>query len=225
MKTFAFIFARGGSKGLQNKNLKILGGIPLVGHSIEIAKKIKSIDKIFVSSDSSEIKKVAKNYKAQVIDRPPELSTDLSPEWSAWRHAIEILEEKGEFFDFFLSLPATAPLRSQQDILNCFKLMSEGADIVITASEASRNPYFNMIYREKDGTSRLVLENKNFTRRQDVPALYDLTTVAYLTTPSYIKSNSGIFDGNVKSVIIPKKRAVDIDDEVDFLLTQAIYEN
>jgi len=225
MKTFAFIFARGGSKGLPNKNIKLLGEIPLVGHSIEIAKKIEYIDEIYVSSDSDTIKEVAINFGAKIIDRPSELATDLSGEWSAWRHAIESLEKEGKKFDYFLSLPATAPLRSEQDVLNCFELMSSGVDIVITASTANRNPYFNMIYRESDGTSRLVLDNNFSNRRQDAPQVYDVATVAYLTTPSYIKSSSGIFEGKVKSVIIPKERAIDIDDEVDFLLTKAIYEN
>jgi len=185
---------------------------------------LKNCDALIVSN-STQFKEVAKNFGSKIIDRPSELATDLSGEWSAWRHAIESLEKEGKKFDYFLSLPATAPLRSEQDVVNCFELMSSGVDIVITASTANRNPYFNMIYRESDGTSRLVLDDNSFNRRQEAPQVYDVTTVAYLTTPSYIKSSSGIFEGKVKSVIIPKERAIDIDDEVDFLLTKAIYEN
>ena len=82
-----------------------------------------------------------------------------------------------------------------------------------------------MVFREDDGTSSLVLKKNSISRRQEAPKVYDMTTAAYLSTPSFIKNNDGIFEGHVKSVIIPKERAIDIDDEIDYLLTKVIYEN
>jgi len=224
MIVFAFIFARGGSKGLPNKNLKILGGMPLIAHSINFAKELDLIDEVFVSSESEDILRVAQEYGAQTIIRPQELAQDQSSEWLAWQHAITHLSEKNIKFDKFLSLPATAPLRSSSDVLKCFDMLGDGVDMVLTASEANRNPFFNMIYREEDGTSRVLLDSPA-ERRQDAPLVYDLTTVAYLTSPQFIQDNKGVFDGTVKSVIIPKERSIDIDDEIDFLLTRTIYED
>ena len=113
MKTFAFIFARGGSKGLPGKNLLNLDGMPLLAHSIMIAKDIDKISRIFVSTDSPEIAEVGIRYGAEVIDRPIELAQDDSPEWMSWLHAINWVEGREGLFDCFVSLPATAPLRAE----------------------------------------------------------------------------------------------------------------
>ena len=129
MKTIAFIFARGGSKGLPNKNIKLLGGIPLIGHSILSAKENNSISAIYVSTDSQKIKDVAIELGANIIDRPDNLATDNSPEWFSWRHAVEELGDKGIKFDCFVSLPATAPLRSDDDINQCILALKEGVDM------------------------------------------------------------------------------------------------
>ena len=94
MKTFAFIFARGGSKELPGKNIRNLNGVPLLAHSILKAKKVKSISRVFVSTDDEAIAKVAIRYGAEVIERPVELAGDNSPEWLAWRHAIEEMKMK-----------------------------------------------------------------------------------------------------------------------------------
>ena len=223
MKTIAFIFARGGSKGLPNKNLKLLGGIPLIGHSILSAKGNNFISDVYVSTDSQKIKDVAKDLGAKIIDRPDNLATDNSPEWLSWRHAVKDLSDKGIEFDCFLSLPATAPLRSNDDINQCILALKEGVDVVVTASHASRNPSFNMIYRDSDGLSKLII-NSDFHRRQDVPQAYDLTTVAYVTRPEYVLNKKNIFEGNTYSVIIPKERAIDIDDKIDFFIAEKLYE-
>jgi len=94
MRTFAFIFARGGSKGVPGKNIKEICGKPLIAYSIEIAKEIKSIEKIFVSTEDDNIATVAKEFGADIIPRPHLLAKDDSPEWLAWQHAIKWLEEK-----------------------------------------------------------------------------------------------------------------------------------
>ena len=102
MKTFAFIFARGGSKGLPGKNLLNLDGMPLLAHSIMIAKDIDKISRIFVSTDSPEIAEVGIRYGAEVIDRPIELAQDDSPEWMSWLHAINWVEGREGLFDCFV---------------------------------------------------------------------------------------------------------------------------
>ena len=221
MKLFCFIFARGGSKGLANKNIIDFGGIPLISHSINLAKEINFVDRVIVSSDSEDILSIAKDSGAQIIKRPPELSSHEAPEWLAWRHAVEQIKQEEEF-DLFLSLPATAPLRSKEDIINCLSSMDDETDIVITVTPSSRSPYFNMVKIGEDEKTQLVINRDKFSRRQDVPVTFDITTVAYLTRPEFIMSKSSIFEGNVKSVIVPKERAVDIDDEIDLIVARKL---
>jgi len=222
---FAFIFARGGSKGLPKKNALELGGIPLIAHSILQARAVGAIARIYVSTDDQELSEIAKKYGAEVIQRPLELASDMTPEIEAWKHAITQLELKGEEFDIFLSLPATSPLRSIADIESCIGALDVDTDAVITVTPASRNPYFNMVVKNEDGNCEIMNKSSGYSRRQDAPTAYDITTVAYVLRPGHIMAGKGVLEGNVKSVEIPKERAVDIDDIWDFKLAELIYES
>ena len=223
MSVFAFVFARGGSKGLKDKNLMQLGGKPLLAWSIDVAKAISKVDKIFVSTDSKKIKKVAEACNAIVIDRPDSLAADNAPEWLAWQHAVEWVERRLGAFDVFVSLPATAPLRDPEDVEMCImEFTSEKApDAVVTMTESERSPWFNMVKYDDSGFLSTVLSNNNmYTRRQDAPLTYDMTTVCYVTSPGYIKESRSLWEGNVSGVTIPKSRAVDIDTIEDFLFAE-----
>jgi N-acylneuraminate cytidylyltransferase len=221
-RTFAFIFARGGSKGLPGKNIKELGGIPLLAHGIRLANAIDRVERVYVSTDDAQIAAVAKQFGAAVIDRPAELATDTASEWMAWRHAIEHIRSRGLDFDTFLSLPATSPLRNAQDIDNCLDALDTNTDVVITVTPAARSPYFNMVSTDAAGLAHVVLGTAEFKRRQDVPPVYDITTVAYVARPDFILSQERLFAGRVRTVVVPKERALDIDDEYDFKLAQVI---
>ena len=178
-KTFAFIFARGGSKGIPRKNLKTLGGKPLICWSIDVALKCPSIDGVYVSTDDSEIAEVASACGAEVpFMRPKELAADSSAEWLAWRHAIDFLYAQGVEFDRFVSLPATSPLRSVDDVENCIEALDNETDIVVTVKKAERSPFFNMVTIGDDGLSRLAMtSDEKVSRRQDAPLVFDMTTV------------------------------------------------
>ena len=128
MKTVAFIFARGGSKGLPGKNIRPLVGKPLIAWSIEHALAVKRIERIIVSTDSEEIATVARNYYAEVpFFRPAELAQDDSPEWLAWQHALNYLfETSGVLPEVMVSVPTTAPLRLAIDIENCLDEYEKG---------------------------------------------------------------------------------------------------
>jgi len=227
MTIHAFIFARGGSKGLEGKNIKLLNGKPLLQYSIETAKKVEKIDKIFVSTDDLKIAKVAQDNGAIVIMRPTALAQDTSAEWDAWRHAIKWVEKEHGKFTGFVSLPATSPLRNEQDVINAIdKLRDTNSDICISVSPANRSPYFNMVTISSDNQANLVISPKeDVSRRQDAPVVFDITTVVYVSTVNFVLSKNKIFDGKVCCVEIPKDRAVDIDDIYDFLLAEAILTN
>jgi len=214
---YCFIFARGGSKGIKNKNLVKLNGKPLLFYSINLAKKIKSIKKIFVSTDNKAIAEYAKKNKVEVIKRPKKLSQDNSYEIEAWKHAIKFLKKKKIFFDIFLSLPTTSPLRKKNDVITSLKMLNKKkTDIVLTGTKSKRNPWFNMAMKKKNGFYRIINNNKKtIYNRQKAPNVIDLTTVAYVADVSYILKAKSYFDGNVKVNLIPSVRAVDIDDKND----------
>ncbi len=222
-RVVAFVFARGGSKGLPRKNLLPLAGKPLVVHSIDTARALPRVAKVVVSTDDNEIADVARRAGAEVpFLRPPELASDTASEWLAWQHAIRTLRKAGETVDVFLSLPPTSPLRIPADVDCCLDaLLNTSADAVITVREAERNPYFNMVRRDADGLVRLAIEGA-FRRRQDAPELYDMTTVAYAARADFILNASRLFDGKVRAVRIPRERALDIDTGMDMLIGEAL---
>ncbi|WP_283787454.1 cytidylyltransferase domain-containing protein [Bermanella sp. WJH001] len=226
MVSYAFIFARGGSKGLPKKNCKLLSGKPLIQYSIEVALASKYIQQIFVSTDDADIAVIAKKFNVQVIDRPKDLATDTSPEWLSWQHGINWVKKNVGEFDQFVSLPTTSPLRSVEDVNGAIeKRISSNADVCIAITPSSRSPYFNMVQHNTDGTIGLVISPKESVyRRQDAPAVFDITTSVYATTPNYILNHNGLFDGSVTSIEVPKERSIDIDDIYDFMLAQSILE-
>lgn len=224
MKNIAFIFARGGSKGLPGKNIKPLKGKPLLQYSIDTALACPSIDQVFVSTDDKEIAAVAESASAQVINRPAELASDTSPEWFSWRHAIEWVRQHHGAFEHFVSLPATSPLRAVEDVEAALtQCRYQQADICISITPASRSPFFNMVKKDPQGYLSLVNPpSGEVSRRQDAPEVFDITTVVYVARPDFILQKMGIFSGKVVSVEVPKARAVDIDDIYDFRLAEAI---
>ena len=197
----------------------------MLTYSIEIARSIETIDRIFVSTDDKEIAQVALQWDTEVIVRPEELARDNSPEWLAWRHAVGYVEEKYGRFDRFASLPAIAPLREKEDVVNALGAFTDEVDIVVTATEAGNNPFFSMINIDNTGAASLFGQSQErITRRQDAPKVFNLTPVAYVTRPEYILRATGIFDGKVHAVEVPQERAIDVDTHVDFKVAQCLLE-
>jgi CMP-N-acetylneuraminic acid synthetase len=226
MKAVAFIFARGGTKGLPGKNIRILGGKPLIAWSIEHALAVKRIGRVIVSTDSEEIAAVSRDYGAEVpFIRPEELARDDSSEWLAWRHALNYLcETEGALPEVMVSVPVTAPLRLPLDIENCLDEYEKGdADMIITVTDAHRSPYFNMVKSNADGTVGLVNSPRSaIVRRQDAPVLYDMTTVCYVANTLYVTTHNAIFEGRVKALHVPAERAIDIDTLLDFQIAESL---
>ena len=225
MKTFAFIFARGGSKGLPRKNIRKLAGKPLIAHSIDAAKEISSIKKIFVSTEDPEIASIAEQNQAVVIHRPSSLASDNSPEWLSWKHAINYAQDNFGTFQNFISLPTTSPLRNSDDITRCLSAHKRGVDFVVTTIKSQRSPWFNMVQQDDTGAIKLLIRDKrnSIVNRQTAPESYDLTTVAYVTSPNFILDNNSIWDGHVVGVQIPPERAIDIDTLLDFEIAEFLY--
>ncbi len=226
----AFVFARGGSKGLPDKNLRPLGGKPLVAWAIETARASGHIDRVVLSTEDQRIAEVGRAHGAEVpFLRPAELAGDEAPEWLAWRHAIDALESVpgARPIDAFVSLSPTAPLRAVEDVDRCIEtFLAADCDIVITATPARRNPYFNMVVRDADGAAALAAQpQRKIHRRQSAPEMFDMTTVAYVARPGFIRAADDIFDGRVRAVVVPPERAVDIDTELDLRFAEFLLQS
>jgi CMP-N-acetylneuraminic acid synthetase len=200
----AFIFARGGSKGVPGKNCKNFAGKPLIAWTIEFALSIGCFNKVIVSTDSEEIARISRFYGASVpFIRPSFLAEDNSPEWLAWRHAIN---------------PVTAPLRSQSDIVNCIEdFRHGGVDGVITITEAKRHPSFNMVKQNPAGFIELLSpDSESGHQRQAFSKVFDIATVCYVFNPNFVLSQDSLFRGKLRGVLVPSERAIDIDTLQDF---------
>lgn len=224
-KIVAFIFARGGSKGVPRKNCEI-GGRSLLARSIDVARQVPSISRVILSTDDPEIAAVGRRLGAEVpFLRPSDLATDAAPERLSWRHAVQWVRDHygPDSFETFVSLPVTAPLRKTEDVERCLDAFKAppACDIVITMTRARSNPYFNMVRMTADGLVTLAItDGAKPVRRQDAPKVFDMTCVAYVTTPNHIMTTDGLFDGRVKGVEVDEISAIDIDTEFDLKLAE-----
>lgn len=219
----ACIFARGGSKGLPRKNIRPLAGVPLIGHAIRAALATPQVTRCVVSTDDPEIAALSRALGAETpFIRPAELATDAAPEWLAWRHAIGTLRDQGTPVGTFVSIPTTAPLRTPSDLAACIAAFGDGdADVVITVTDAHRNPYFNMVTISDSGRATLVIPpGAPIANRQAAPPVYDMATVAYVADPDFILAADSLFAGRVRAVVVPPERAIDIDTDLDFRIAE-----
>ena len=143
--------ARGGSKGIPGKNIKLLSGKPLIGYSIDMARNFAKDEHICVSTDSQEIKNVAEGYGLQVpFIRPFELATDTASTYDVLLHAIHFYEARNIFHDWIVLLQPTSPFRRKEDIDAMLSLAVNGIDMVVSVRRSSITPYYNC-YQEKEG--------------------------------------------------------------------------
>ena len=218
---------RKGSVGFPGKNIFPVLGRPLAAYPLLAAKESDHIEKIFVSTDSKKIAKEAIKYGAIVpFIRPKNLAKDTTPEILVWRHAISFLNEKLKINpDYIVSLPTTSPLRKLSDINACIKKsITSNLDVLFTATESSRNPFFNMIKKQNKKISTVCSKSsKKYTRRQDAPTCYDLCTVCYVFKPKFILKNKDLYSGNVDFFEVSKKSSIDIDTRFDYKLAKLLY--
>ena len=229
MTLLGVIFARGGSKGIPNKNLQLVAGKPLVTRAIETAQAIVGIDRLIVSTDSHEIAAVSLAAGAEVpFIRPAHLASDESAEWLSWRHALTFLKETEGFIpEAMVSLPTTSPLRLASDVEACITAYQLGGwDAIVTVTQAQRSPYFNMVRMDSDGQARIALDSPtNFARRQDTPQLYDMCTAASVIRSEFVFESDSLWSGRVGAVVIPQERALDIDTPFDLRLAELLLTN
>lgn len=225
MKRLCTICARGGSKGVAGKNIRKMGGIPLIAHSIKQAQKSNVFDVIAVSSDSDDILEVARDFGVSyLIKRPLKLASDKAGKIPAIRHCVlEVEKLSGQRFDTLVDLDATSPLRNIEDILNVLNMLEEGFyQNIITVTPSKKSPYFNVV--EKIEGDRITLSKaleKKIIRRQDAPITYDMNASIYAwIRKSLFNENHSVINEATGIYTMPAERSVDIDSEIDFLFVE-----
>ncbi len=222
----AFIFARGGSKGVPRKNIRDFAGKPLIAHSIAVAKQSRLIERIVVSTEDEEIAAIARQYGAEApFLRPAELAGDRSSEFLAWKHAIFSLRSAGQSVGTFVSVPATSPLRIPDDLDRCIRKLHESeADLVLTVTPARRHPMYNMVVFDNEGLVRIATPPPaTIHTRQEAPAVFDVDTVAYAARPDFILEAETLLGGRTTAVVVPEERSIDIDTELDFAVAEFLF--
>ncbi len=215
------ICARGGSKGLKNKNIKKINGLELIAYSIYQAKNSKLFKHIVVSTDSEDIMQVAKKHGACVFfKRSKELSSDEAAKMPVIRDCF--LRSRAYFninFDYIIELDASAPLRSSKDIKDAFAFFLESKkENLISATRARKSPYFNQVEFKKE---ELKLCKKSLAkRRQDSPEVFDMNASIYIFTRDRLLKSDKLFGKKTALFVMNDESAFDIDTELDFKVVE-----
>lgn len=221
MEILITLCARGGSKGIPGKNIRNIGGIPLLAYSIAHAKSFSSIHKsdIALSTDSLAIRNVAKNYGLETdYIRPSSLSLDETGKMETILHVLMFEETKrNKKYDFILDLDVSSPLRSLDDLLSGFDKIKSSPDALnlFSVNPASRNPYFNMVEQKEDGYYGLV-KNGNFLTRQSAPPIYELNASFYFFRRNFFDQDNLRTISNRSLIYIMNHICFDLDHSIDF---------
>lgn len=217
----ALVPARGGSKGLPGKNIRPLAGLPLIAHSILMARQCGVITQLVVSTDSDEIAAVARQFDATVLARPGALAQDDTPMWPVVRHALDAVEAAaGQRFDYVLLLDPTSPGRVPADVDAALERLEQAGDAVgiVGVSQPEFNPIWHCVI-ERDGSMvDLIPEGDRYVRRQDVPAVYRINATLYLWRAEFVRREQDSWRNRGRHLmhVIPEARAIHIDDADEF---------
>jgi len=227
MKILGITLARGGSKGVKNKNIRKLCGKPLIEYTISEAQKSKLLTDYIVSTDSEDIKKVAEKCGAKVpFIRPADLATDTASSASALIHAVQFMESKEKIkYDYIVELMCTNPLKQAEDIDQSIKkIISSQAKSVIAVHELDDHHPARIKKIENDFIKDFVIAEPNEARRQDLrPKAYIRSGSIYCMERSYLMEDGMRYGGdNSRPYILDNDRAINIDNEIDFLVADFI---
>lgn len=222
MKNIAVIPARSGSKGLKNKNIKLLNGKPLLVYSIEAALKSELFDCVHVSTDSEQYADIAREYGANVpFLREEELATDSAGTWDVLRRVVEQYKELGKTFDTVCLLQPTSPLRDGEDIQKAYQIYrKKEADSVISVCEAEHSPLLCNVLDEEGSMQGFINMNK-IGRRQELSKYYRLNGAIYIQRIELLMKKQDLYGERSYAYVMEKLHSVDIDDAFDFLMAEA----
>lgn len=222
----AVIPARGGSKSVPGKNIRPLGGIPLIAWSIRVARQVTEIDRVIVSTDDREIAAVARDHGAEVYARPAHLATDAALVIDALRDLRDTLEGEGERIDVMVLLEPTCPFRACEDVRSSLhRLIEKSLDSVATFKHAALNPC--RAWRLEEGEATPFINGSDpWLPRQALPSAYQLNGGVYAFRPGRMpEGHAGLLFGRSSGIPMPDERSIDIDNELDFVIAQMLLES
>ena len=227
MENLAIIPARSGSKGLEDKNIRLLNGKPLMAYTIEAALSSGMFKKVIVSTDSEKYKRVALEFGALVpYLRPKYLATGSSKIIDAILHVINFYEKHNEYFSTICLLQPTSPLRNSTNIIDSYKLFkSKKSDSVVSVCEVDHNPLWCNTINDDLCIENFLSHNILNKNRQELPKYYRLNGAIYISNPDVLKKYRSFYTRKSFAYIMDLESSVDIDSELDFLFAEFLLAN
>lgn len=223
MNILIIIPARGGSKGIPGKNIKLLNGKPLIYYTIDAARCVTDDTHICVSTDDDRIIETVESYGLKVpFKRPDFLATDTASTYDVLLHALNFYEEKGEFFDAVILLQATSPFRTGEHLKKALALYSKDIDMVVSVKETDSNPYYVCFEEDENGMLQISKGDGHYTRRQDCPPVYEYNGAIYIINPESLKMNPLNKFSKKRKYVMDQKCSLDLDDMIDWKLAEII---
>ena len=221
MSILITICARGGSKGIPGKNIRLLNDKPLIAYSIDTARKFaQQVEaKISLSTESEDIKKVAREYGLNTnYTRPDYLATDTAGKVETIEHLLHYEEKVSNTeFEYVLDLDATSPLRNCNDLIAAYNIIQNDKNALnlFSVNKAARNPYFNMVEQTENGYYQLSKKGK-FLTRQSAPAVYELNASFYFYRRAFFKQEDKSTIGIRSLIYLMPHICFDLDHPIDF---------
>lgn len=223
MNNLAIIPARSGSKGLKDKNIKLLAGKPLVAYSIEAAQESGIYSHILVSTDSEKYGEIAVQHGAEVpFYRSKENASDSASSWDVVKEVLKRYKELGIEFDMFTLLQPTSPLRSYEDIQNAYQLfIDKKAEGIVAVCEMEHSPLWSNTLPENNSLSGFLRKETN-KQRQKLETFYRINGAIYMATVKTFFEDTNLYRENCYAYKMPIERSIDIDTELDFKIAETI---
>lgn len=224
MKNLAIIPARSGSKGLHDKNIRLLAGKPLLAHTIQAALNSNMFDTVMVSTDSKEYGEISRRYGADVpFLRSEETSSDTASSWDAVAEVLNNYREIGITFNTFMLLQPTSPLRTAENIKEAYdELLNRDAKSIISVCEVDHSPLQCNTLPKDHSLNGFIRKESKGKRRQDMPTYYRFNGAIYLAYVDFFEQNHDIYKEDCFAYIMNKRDSIDIDDQYDFAMAEAI---
>ena len=226
MSTLWLIPARGGSKGIPDKNIKPFCGKSLVGRAVAQALECASqCDTVFVSTDSEAIKKEAEREGIEVpFMRPPEHASDTAGTYGVIMHSLEQFRCLGKEFEKVVLLQPTSPLRTVEDIRGTMNLWTPELDMAVSVTQSKANPYFNLFETDAEGYLKISKGKGKFSRRQDAPKVWEYNGAVYVISVQALMRSPMAEFKKVKGYEMHPLRSVDLDTPQDWEIAEFLFE-
>ena len=224
-RILATVCARGGSKGVKNKNIRLLADKPMICYTLDILKECTFIDDYVISTESDEIIKIVESYGFEIhFKRPENLAEEKVSRLEVIKHAVLWVENNiGEKYDIIIDLGVATPLKITEDVENAVKLLVDNnVSNVFSVTLSSRNPYYNMVEIINEEVKLVKEIGKKITDRRDAPKVYDMNDGINIFQRDVLFSDNPQFNNDTKIYIMPVERSIDIDTEIDFKFAEIL---